>query len=60
MSIDRYIAVCHSFSTALQKLRKKASSFIITAGVWAIALLLCIPIILYSFKRGTAPTCKCS
>uniref|UniRef100_H2YCB5 G-protein coupled receptors family 1 profile domain-containing protein n=1 Tax=Ciona savignyi TaxID=51511 RepID=H2YCB5_CIOSA len=57
MSIDRYIAVCHTFSTSLQKLRRPAVSVLITAVTWLIALLMCIPIMLYSFKVGQKGSC---
>ncbi|CAK8688568.1 unnamed protein product [Clavelina lepadiformis] len=60
MSIDRYIAVCHPFSEGLQKLRKKQSAYIITTVTWVVAILLCIPVMLYSFKIGDKPYCKCS
>uniref|UniRef100_H2YCB6 G-protein coupled receptors family 1 profile domain-containing protein n=1 Tax=Ciona savignyi TaxID=51511 RepID=H2YCB6_CIOSA len=59
MSIDRYIAVCHTFSTSLQKLRRPAVSVLITAVTWLIALLMCIPIMLYSFKVGQKGSCIC-
>nr|XP_018672649.1 C3a anaphylatoxin chemotactic receptor [Ciona intestinalis] len=60
MSLDRYIAVCHTFSTQLQKLRKPVVSVMITAVTWLVSLLICIPIMLYSFKVGIKGSCICS
>ena len=45
MSINRYIAVCHSFSAKLRKFRKKSSVIVIIICVWIIALLSCTPVI---------------
>nr|XP_039272995.1 kappa-type opioid receptor-like [Styela clava]XP_039272996.1 kappa-type opioid receptor-like [Styela clava] len=59
MSFDRYVAVCHGFTDFGRKLRSNKAAYIITAGVWLSALLLCIPVMLYSDKRGTSPNCKC-
>ena len=59
MSVDRYIAVCHSFSDKLQKLRKKRSALCITLVTWITSILLCIPIGMYSTKSGIEPNCKC-
>ncbi|XP_078491970.1 somatostatin receptor type 2-like [Ciona intestinalis] len=60
MSIDRYIAVCHPFSDTLQRLRKPKSAIIITVITWVVALLICIPVMLYSFKVGIKPNCRCT
>ena len=60
MSIDRYVAVCHTLSSTVQKLRHHTSAFIITVSIWSAALLLCIPVMLYSNKSGLAPFCRCS
>nr|XP_039259905.1 C-X-C chemokine receptor type 4-like [Styela clava] len=59
MAVDRYIAICHAFSDRLQKLRTQKAAYIITAVVWIIAVLICIPIMMYSTKRGQEPYCKC-
>lgn len=59
MSIDRYIAVCHGFSSFLQKFRTPFAALVITAAVWIISLLICIPIMMYSTPRGVEPKCKC-
>ncbi|XP_039248722.1 somatostatin receptor type 2-like isoform X2 [Styela clava] len=59
MSIDRYMAVCHRFSRVAQSLRARRSAYIITVIVWMLSLLLCIPIMLYSDKRGIEPNCHC-
>lgn len=59
MSIDRYIAVCHTLSF-VHRLRNQNSAFIVTLCVWMAALLLCIPVMLYSVKTGTHPKCICS
>ena len=59
MSIDRYIAVCQTFATGLQKLRTQKSASIITILLWSIALLFCIPAMMYSHKVGTEPHCLC-
>ncbi|XP_076813053.1 somatostatin receptor type 2-like isoform X2 [Clavelina lepadiformis] len=60
MSIDRYIAVCRTFSETLQKFRTQRSAAVISLAVWVISLLLCIPIMLYTFKEGVQPDCKCA
>ena len=59
MSVDRYVAVCHTLSNALQNMRKPAVSYIVTIVIWAIAILIAIPIMLYSDVIGTRPNCKC-
>nr|XP_039259644.1 somatostatin receptor type 5-like [Styela clava] len=59
MALDRYIAVCHAFSDRLQKLRTTKAAYIITAIVWTVSILICIPIMMYSKKRGREPYCKC-
>jgi len=59
MSIDRYIAVCHSFSEKLQKFRRQWAASCITVVTWVIAILLCTPIAMYSTKTGMQPNCKC-
>nr|XP_039259778.1 uncharacterized protein LOC120336221 isoform X1 [Styela clava] len=59
MSIDRYIAVCHGFSSFLQKFRTPLAAAIITVAVWTVCFLICIPIMLYSTPRGHMPNCKC-
>nr|CAB3262630.1 uncharacterized protein LOC100181055 [Phallusia mammillata] len=60
MSIDRYVAVCHTFSDGLQKLRKPLAAVSITTAAWIICLCLCIPVMLYSATVGTHPYCSCS
>ncbi|CAK8693147.1 somatostatin receptor type 2-like [Clavelina lepadiformis] len=60
MSLDRYIAVCHTFSGIFQKLRSKEAATIITIVTWIVSLLLCIPVMMFSFKIGTNPNCRCS
>ncbi|CAK8688442.1 unnamed protein product [Clavelina lepadiformis] len=60
MSIDRYIAVCRTFSETLQKFRTQSSAAVISLAVWVISLLLCIPIMLYTFKEGVQPDCICA
>ncbi|XP_077966156.1 somatostatin receptor type 2-like [Styela clava] len=60
MALDRYIAVCHAFSDRLQKLRTTKAAYIITAIVWTVAILICIPIMMYSTKRGREPFCRCA
>merc|ERR1719354_858389 len=59
MSVDRYIAVCHSFSENLKKLRYDRATSCITIVIWVVSVLLCIPIAIYSTKTGTEPNCKC-
>ncbi|XP_076817179.1 uncharacterized protein LOC143462785 isoform X2 [Clavelina lepadiformis] len=60
MSLDRYIAVCHTFSGIFQKLRSKEAATIITIVTWIVSLLLCIPVMMFSFKVGTNPRCRCT
>ncbi|CAK8692217.1 unnamed protein product [Clavelina lepadiformis] len=60
MSIDRYIAVCHSFSNVTQKLRTESAAVIIAIIAWAIAILMSIPVMLFSAKIGSHPYCTCS
>jgi len=59
MSIDRYIAVCHSFSEKLQKFRRQWAASCITVVTWVVAIVLCTPIAMYSTKTGIQPNCKC-
>ena len=59
MSIDRYIAVCQSFSDFFHNLRKHAAAYVITGVTWAAAILLGIPILMYTKKDGAYPFCKC-
>ena len=59
MSIDRYIAVCRPFSFRMQKLRKHRPAYIVTSVVWIIAILLSIPVMIYTDKRGVKPNCFC-
>lgn len=60
MSLDRYIAVCHGRSSTLEKFRTRRSAYLITCVVWIISLISCVPVFLYSDKRGTSPKCKCT
>jgi len=59
MSIDRYIAVCHSFSTKLMKLRKPFSATVIIFIVWFMALICSIPAMRYAEIAGNEPHCFC-
>ena len=59
MSLDRYIAVCHSFSIKLKKLRNKSSVIVIITCVWIIALLSCVPVIRNTNNSGVRPNCRC-
>ncbi|XP_039259377.2 somatostatin receptor type 5-like [Styela clava] len=60
MAIDRYLAVCHALSSRVQRLRSRAYSYFITALTWAIALAMCIPVMMYSDTVGIKPTCFCT
>lgn len=59
MSVDRYIAVCHTFSEFLQKFRRQFAAGVITLVTWMVALLLCTPFAMYSTKTGVEGHCKC-
>ncbi len=59
MSVDRYVAVCHSFNATAMKLREPRASRIIIALVWLTSLLSCIPVLRNSFVIGVSPHCKC-
>jgi len=59
MSIDRYIAVCHSFSTKLSKLRRPKAVMIIILVAWLMAFLGSIPAMMYATTAGTKPNCQC-
>ena len=59
MSLDRYIAVCHSFSIKLGKFRNKSSVIVIILCVWIIAILSCIPVISNTNNTGVYPNCRC-
>ena len=57
MSFDRYIAVCHSFSIKLGKLRRKSSVIVIILSVWIIAVLSCVPVIKNTNNTVVYPKC---
>ncbi|CAK8678079.1 unnamed protein product [Clavelina lepadiformis] len=60
MSIDRYIAVCHPYSNRLQNLRTSKPALVVSSVTWAVAILITIPVMLYSAKVGTYPDCLCT
>ncbi|XP_076816326.1 uncharacterized protein LOC143462164 isoform X2 [Clavelina lepadiformis] len=60
MSIDRYIAVCHSFSKVVKKLRRHRIAVIITVITWLVAISFSLPVIIYSTITGNHPNCVCS
>jgi len=56
-----YVAVCQTFTAFSKWMRKRETSWIIAVVVWLIALLLCIPVMLYSATVGEKPgDCKCT
>ncbi|XP_039253861.1 somatostatin receptor type 2-like [Styela clava] len=59
MSIDRYVALCHSRSNIIEKLRAKRASQVISIIVWVSSLLCCIPVMIFSDKMGNEPNCRC-
>ena len=59
MSMDRYIAVCHSFSPHLSKLRRGSSVMVVTAVVWAVSLGFSFFFSKYAVVIGLEPHCKC-
>lgn len=59
MALDRYIAICHSFSEGLQKLRSHKVAYAVTAFVWVLCICLCIPVMVNTNVQGIQPTCKC-
>jgi len=59
LSLDRYIAVCHSRSVWLMELRKPRASWTIVVIVWIISVLASAPFMIYSSVAGVAPNCKC-
>nr|XP_039261564.1 cysteinyl leukotriene receptor 2-like isoform X1 [Styela clava] len=60
MAVDRYLAICHVFSTRADKLRSRSITYIVTCVSWIAALLLCIPSMLYSDTVGIQPNCLCT
>ncbi|XP_039262647.2 somatostatin receptor type 2-like [Styela clava] len=57
MSVDRYVAVCHTYPPFMKKFKFTAS---VTVIVWIASLIMCIPIMMYSDVIGLHPTkCRC-
>lgn len=60
LSADRYLAVCHAIAS--QRYRTPMNSMFIILGIWAISVLVMLPIILYTntvqnFLYETKSTC---
>ena len=60
MSIDRYLAVCHPFSTVFNTLKKEIAYYLISLCVWIIAIYLATPIITVSDNSGIHSKCECT
>jgi len=61
MSVDRYIAVCHSFNSTLTKLRSTTCAYIVITFIWILCFLICIPVFSYVGLRGSIIAgCSCS
>ena len=59
MSVDRYIAVCHSFSAKMKKLRKPFAAFVVIVVVWTFSVAASYKVKHYAVLKGEEPNCKC-
>lgn len=59
MAVDRYIAVCHSFSERIQKLRSRRAAYLITIVTWTVCILISTPTMISTDVAGHEPYCKC-
>ncbi|XP_078489536.1 neuropeptides B/W receptor type 2-like isoform X2 [Ciona intestinalis] len=59
MALDRYVAVCKSFSPSFQNLRGIRVAVVTSIVVWIACLLMTIPVIKYSHKVGVKGNCTC-
>ncbi|XP_077975341.1 somatostatin receptor type 5-like [Styela clava] len=60
MALDRYLAVCHGLSKLSHRIRSRRTCYVITAIVWIVAILMCIPVMVYADTIGDDPNCVCS
>nr|XP_039272313.1 uncharacterized protein LOC120346616 isoform X2 [Styela clava] len=60
MALDRYLAVCHGLSNLSRRIRSRRPCYIITAIAWIVAILMCIPVMMYADTVGDDPYCVCS
>ena len=60
MSIDRYLAVRHPFSTVFNTLKKEIAYYLIFLCVWIIAICLATPVIMVSDSSGIHAKCECT